>query len=43
MLSTTIPTSDRNSLCQFWNDSNQNREVITKAATDSDSPPWIAA
>jgi hypothetical protein len=28
------------SLCQFWNDSNQNRDVPIYLRTESDCPPW---
>src|SRR5690606_2709880 len=39
MDSTTIANIERNSLCQFWNDSNQNREsVIYWAMSTMGSP-----
>jgi len=37
----TAPTT-RNSLCQFWNDWDQNWEVVTKPSTDTGWSPWAS-
>src|SRR5215216_1153901 len=37
----TAPTT-RNSLCQFWNDWDQNWEVVTKPSTDTGWSPWTS-
>src|SRR5690348_2964752 len=39
---TVSATIDMNSLCQFWNDSNQNCDVARYPIADTGSPPWTS-
>ena len=40
--STTNEATARNSLCQFWNDSNQNCEVRMNSAVETVVLPWAS-